>query len=838
MFTLSGLYRILGRFTCLFFALLFIFLEANGTAANDDIPPAAITDLSAVPGTGGGVIDLSWTAPGDDDWVGIISSGTYRIKHSTYSAYSWNHDDYDIAISTSNVSPEDNQYHTVTGLDEGATYYFRIWTADESGNWSGISNGATTWAKDILPAAIINLSASPGEIDGKIKLSWSGPGDDGNSGILTGEYRIDYATYTKTWNPTNYQISIPTSNVNPGDGQYWEVLNLTVGATYYFRIWTRDEVPNHWSEISNGATTLAPAIAPGAVTDLEATSGATEGSINLIWTAPAEDGTIGGKVSSYILKYATFSVTDTGGNTNVWWNHPQTLTAIDGGTPEEPGKTETFSIGELSPGKRYYFALKSKDDVGSISPVDTKTASLNQANAIAASDDIPPAAITNLVAEPGGYNRINLSWTAPGDDEWDGIATKYIIKYATYQINAANFDAVTDIKERSVTVSGSTSDSEIIGGLMTYTSYYFAIKTEDEVPNVSGISNIASSMTGKDNLPPREPVGIKGILSADREKMSLSWRIVTKNEDGTPCTDLKRYNIYRAPVVDGEYVPVGFVAQGKSLVWTDPVNIKGQIFYYIVRAEDTSGNLSRTSMIADSSVDMNIIAVNSEDRSTRIVIPREIGQILYKETNSYGEDVVMEVLKDKEQQSERLIRSFIFLAKGGQSGKEIKGFVFAKPLARILIAYEENLASEQLALFWFNGLEWIKLGGEVDEYFHLVSTKSKRIGSYMIKISFRGISFGIESIQPDKIFTPNGDGWNDYIEIHYANPRDDFVSGKIYDLRGTLISEMEKRAYAETLIWDGKDTNGHTVPGGVYIYQIEVVGDENKVMNGTVVVAR
>ena len=64
------------------------------------------------------------------------------------------------------------------------------------------------------------------------------------------------------------------------------------------------------------------------------------------------------------------------------------------------------------------------------------------------------------------------------------------------------------------------------------------------------------------------------------------------------------------------------------------------------------------------------------------------------------------------------------------------------------------------------------------------------------------------------------------------------MNGKIYDVRGVLVAEMEKQAYEETLIWDGKDTNGDTVAGGVYIYQIQVVGAENKVINGTVVVAR
>ncbi|MDH5174014.1 MAG: gliding motility-associated C-terminal domain-containing protein, partial [Elusimicrobiota bacterium] len=149
-----------------------------------------------------------------------------------------------------------------------------------------------------------------------------------------------------------------------------------------------------------------------------------------------------------------------------------------------------------------------------------------------------------------------------------------------------------------------------------------------------------------------------------------------------------------------------------------------------------------------------------------------------------------------------------------------------------------NRAAEQLALFWFNGLEWMKLGGEVDEAMHLVSIKSKRIGKYMIKESLRASSFVIESIQPDKIFTPNGDGWNDYFEIQYANPKDGNVSGKIYDLKGALVAGMEKGANEDTLKWDGRDTSGNPAPGGVYIYQIEVTGPENKVINGTVVVAR
>ncbi len=444
-----------------------------------------------------------------------------------------------------------------------------------------------------------------------------------------------------------------------------------------------------------------------------------------------------------------------------------------------------------------------------------------------------------------------MSWTAPGDDGWLGMAAKYTIKYATYNITAGNFDGVADVKERTVTVSGGNPDSETITGLASDTLYYFAMKTEDEVPNVSGISNIATAIIVEDTLPPRQVAGIKGILSEDRKTMTISWSGVSKNEDGTACSDLAGYNIYRALLVDGVYTLVDYVDKGASLMWSDPEDIEGSIFYYMVRAKDNANNLSKISMIVDSSDDMNVIAANSEEMSTRVVIPKEIRQVLYQGNNSYGDDVVIEVARNQEEESGRIIKCFSFVAAKGQSGSQIKNFVFERPLARIVLTYEvesgyvkgassvpANRASEQLALFWFNGLEWMKLGGAVDEDSRQVSIKSKRIGKYMIKESLRGNSFVIESIQPDKIFTPNGDGWNDYFEIQYANPKDGNVSGRIYDLRGALVAGMEKGASEETLKWDGKDASGNPAPGGVYIYQIEVTGPENKVINGTVVVAR
>jgi hypothetical protein len=89
----------------------------------------------------------------------------------------------------------------------------------------------------------------------QVTLSWTSAGDDGGSGNLTGHYRIQYASYTASWStsttPANATtVTIATTTQVPGSAQSYTVTGLTSGLTYYFVLWTGDEVPN-WSGVSN-----------------------------------------------------------------------------------------------------------------------------------------------------------------------------------------------------------------------------------------------------------------------------------------------------------------------------------------------------------------------------------------------------------------------------------------------------------------------------------------------------------------------------------------------------------------------------------------------------------
>lgn len=113
-------------------------------------------------------------------------------------------------------------------------------------------------------------------------------------------------------------------------------------------------------------------------------------------------------------------------------------------------------------------------------------------------DVVPPATVTDLDANPGeAPGEIRLTWTAPGDDGASGTASAYIIKVGSTAFTAGNFDAAADI-DRWITephpLPGGTPETLYVFGLDPDSTWHFALKTQDDVPNTSAISNDASSL--------------------------------------------------------------------------------------------------------------------------------------------------------------------------------------------------------------------------------------------------------------------------------------------------------------------------------------------------------
>ena len=243
------------------------FLQA-GYLGQDLVAPQFISlNASINPQTG--TLNLTWSAPGDDMNAGQLPPNTrFFIATTTVltdaqnGAY-WNskknNNTCEIVITTASVNAGDSCAWPITGLVEGTTYYFRIWTLDQACNWSDISTGATVyflWA----PGPITNLNAFQGVYGKSIRLTWSAPGDNGYTGtLLTGS---QYAIQRSSWTGVTYStysvdtVHLSTANVNPGDYQTCNLTALQQGVTYYVRMWTADEKVN-WSSMSNSTAAWA-----------------------------------------------------------------------------------------------------------------------------------------------------------------------------------------------------------------------------------------------------------------------------------------------------------------------------------------------------------------------------------------------------------------------------------------------------------------------------------------------------------------------------------------------------------------------------------------------------
>ena len=128
------------------------------------------------------------------------------------------------------------------------------------------------------------------------------------------------------------------------------------------------------------------------------------------------------------------------------------------------------------------------------------------------SDTTPPAPVTNLHAETRPRaGSVYLTWTAPGDDAERDWATRYDVRYSTSNItNDEEFNAASETSgEPTPQLAGGHEGFEVLG-LDPYVTYYFALKTADEVPNWSTLSNTATAVGGAKcgichSTPPDEP---------------------------------------------------------------------------------------------------------------------------------------------------------------------------------------------------------------------------------------------------------------------------------------------------------------------------------------------
>jgi hypothetical protein len=117
-------------------------------------------------------------------------------------------------------------------------------------------------------------------------------------------------------------------------------------------------------------------------------------------------------------------------------------------------------------------------------------------------DPVAPGAVTDLRAEPLGGGKVKLTWTAPGDDGVEGRSAEVQIKHSNLRIversdwrekagEEISFWAATNVQGEPVPADAGTVQGMVIDGLDPG-ARYFALKSYDEQPNQSKLSNVVS----------------------------------------------------------------------------------------------------------------------------------------------------------------------------------------------------------------------------------------------------------------------------------------------------------------------------------------------------------
>ncbi len=443
--------------------------ETNSNA--DTTAPSQIDDLAAV--AQGQSIMLTWTATGDDEDTGTAAYYEIRVSESSINDDNWTN----ATLLTGLPSPEESgtqQQFEWLSANDNTSYFFAIKAFDDAANVSSLSNIANAEiVDDTAPSAIADLQAA---VDGSdITLQWTAPGDDADTGTAE-SYEIRMSTQQIT--ESNWQdaetLDNPPDPLEAGTTQQYTVVSPEQDVTLYFAIKATDNGGNI-AQISNVAESgIFDTTAPADIDDLEAIQSGNDALLS--WTAPGDDGNTG-TAESYEIRYATTIIDETN------WGSATLLS--DPPTPAVAGTQQQYTVTGLSSDVQYYFGIKTTDDADNQSQIS------NIVDLTLGDDTTAPETIDNLTVTTTYVNMstIRISWTAPGDDGATGTADHYEIRYSSSAITEANWASATLFSSPPDPAAAGTTQTCNINGLDEGELVYFAIKTYDEIGNVSGCSN-------------------------------------------------------------------------------------------------------------------------------------------------------------------------------------------------------------------------------------------------------------------------------------------------------------------------------------------------------------
>jgi hypothetical protein len=411
----------------------------------------------------------------------------------------------------------------------------------------------TAGAPDFTPPTVSNLlvdgSGTPSIQEGTASVTLTADASDTESNIAAGEYFV--ATEGSAGAGTVMQAQTPPFDTqNEGLTASVDTSGWTAAGSPYLLYVDAKDTANNWgpavaSTVSVTVTAKDDFSVSGAA---GATESVTQGQSDVVVSTLTFSGTVSGASTVQALQVAGTKgagagsvyvdvaqvkiYDDTGGTPGSWDGTDQVIGSgffntsnnadidITDVTVPQSGTVVVHLIYDISAGATPADVIGGNvtgvtylvtDNLTGTLPVvsgDIKTVT-------AAGDTTPPDPVSDLATSTGtNYGEVDLIWSRVGDDGSTGTAASYYdIRYNTVEVNSGNWDTAIQVVGEPVPSAPPGSDSMTVTGLTGGDTFFFAMKTADEVPNISAISNTTSAVARSDTFPPTFG-GITGAVDA------------------------------------------------------------------------------------------------------------------------------------------------------------------------------------------------------------------------------------------------------------------------------------------------------------------------------------
>jgi Tol biopolymer transport system component len=220
------------------------------------------------------------------------------------------------------------------------------------------------------------------------------------------------------------------------------------------------------------------------------------------------------------------------------------------------------------------------------------------------SDTTPPTRIANLeVVSPAGRS-VTLVWTSPAHDGSSGSASRYELRRAATPLTEEGWASATIVDPSPTPKPAGAQELKELAGLPNGT-WYFAIKSADEIPNWSALSNVVHA-TVADLVAPGRVTDL-AISAASVTSLTLTW--TAPGNDGNVgravAYDLRQA---AAPITEGSWgdaVSVTGVPAPDSAGSEESFTVTGlerdKTYYFALKASDESPGWSALSNVVSGS---------------------------------------------------------------------------------------------------------------------------------------------------------------------------------------------------------------------------------------------